>query len=75
MSAGHSDFKKACNGRVATALDQRLTHMRNVERTSGFASVEVLGEHPGRVLDRHVVARERGHAGAKLDVQSMERCF
>ena len=66
-------FEKARNGCVVAALDQRLTHMRNVEQPSSLTSVEVLGEDPGRVLDRHVVARERRHARAKLDVQGVER--
>ena len=66
-------FEKARNGCVVAALDQRLTHMRNVEQASSLASMEVLGEDPGRVLDRHVVARERRHARAKLDMQGVER--
>ena len=55
------------------ALDQRLTHMRNIEQPGRFAGVEVLGEDAGRILDRHVVAGEGPHARAKLDMQSMER--
>src|ERR1700722_3632653 len=66
-------FEKARNGCVVAALDQRLTHMRDVEQASSLTSVEVLGEDPGRVLDRHVVARKRRHARAKLDMQGVQR--
>ena len=68
-------FKKSRDGCVVAALDQRLTHVRNIKQTGGFASMEVLGEDSGRVSNRHVVARERRHARAKLDVQSVERCL
>ena len=70
---GAERFKKARDGRVAGALDQRLTHVRNVEQPSRLAGVEVLGEDPGRILDRHVVARERRHARAELDMQRVKR--
>src|SRR4029077_11941392 len=68
-------FKKGRDGCVVAALDQRLTHVRNIKQTGGFTSMEVLGEDPGGVLDRHLIARERRHARAELDVQRVERCL
>ena len=70
---GAQRLKKRSNSRVVGAFDQRLTHMRNVEQPSRLAGVKMLGEDPGRVLDRHVVASERRHARAKLDMQSVKR--
>ena len=43
---GAQRFEEARNGCVVAALNQRLTHMRNVEQPSSFASMEVLGKDP-----------------------------
>ena len=60
---------------MVVALDQRLAHMRDVEQSSKFAGVEMLGEDARRIVDRHVVAGERRHARAELDVQGVQRRF
>ena len=70
---GAEMLEKGRDGAMIGALEQRLAHMGNVEQPGGFAGVEVLGEDSRGILDRHVVAGERPHARAKLDMQGVER--
>ena len=73
MSAGTERLQSARDGRVVGAVEQRLAHVRDVEQPGGGARVQVLGEDAGRILHRHVVAGERRHARAELDMQRVER--
>ena len=66
-------LEKGRDGAMIGALEQRLAHMGNVEQPRRFAGVEMLGEDSRGILDRHVVAGERPHARAKLDMQGVER--
>ena len=68
-------FEKGRDSFMVVALDQRLAHMRDVEQPSKFAGVEMLGEDARRIVDRHVVAGERRHARAELDVEGVQRRF
>ena len=43
---GTEGFKKARDRRVVSAFDQRLAHVRNIEKPGGVPGVEVLGEDP-----------------------------
>jgi len=49
-----------------------LPHMRDIEQTGGDAGMQMFLHHAQRVLDGHVVAGKRPHAGARLQVQRME---
>ncbi len=69
---GNERLEESGEARVTGALDQRLAHMRHVEQPRRLAGMEMLRHHPGRKLDRHLVAGESGHAGAELDVQSVK---
>ena len=60
------------HGPVVRPFDRRLAHVRDIEKPCGLAGVQMLAEDPGRILDRHVIAREGGHAGAELDVQRVQ---
>ena len=55
------------------ADDEGLAHVRDIEQAGVGARVQVLLEDAEGVLDRHLVAGERHHAGAKRDVQIVER--
>ena len=66
-------LEKGRDGAMLGALEQRLAHMGNVEQPGGFAGMQVLGQDSRGILDRHVVAGERPHARAKLDMQGVER--
>ena len=69
---GNERFEKGGDARVVGALEQRLAHMRDIEQAGRPAGMQMLGKDAGRVLDRHVVAGERRHAGAELDVERVE---
>ena len=51
-----------------------LAHVRDVEQTRLRPGVEVLGDDPGRVLHRHLIAGERHHPGATGEVELVKRC-
>ena len=70
---GTQRFEKGSDDGMVSALDQGLTHVRDVKQPRSLAGLEVLGEHASRIVDGHLVARERRHARAKLDVQGVER--
>ncbi len=61
-------------GRGGGTRESHLTHVRDVEKPGGGARVQVLLDDAGRVLHRHVVTRERHHAGAKLAVERVKWC-
>ena len=69
---GNERFEKGGEARVVRALEQRLAHMRDIEQAGSPASMQMLGKDARRVLDRHVVAGERRHAGAELDVERVK---
>ena len=54
-------------------VERDLAHMRNVEQAGTVAGMEVFPEHPGCVLHRHVIARERHHLAAARDMQRVQR--
>ena len=59
--------------RRVVADQAQLAHVRDVEQRRRLAALAVLGEDARRVRDRHVVAGERHHLRAELDVQRMQR--
>ena len=59
--------------RRALAAHADLSHVGDVEQHRPGAGVQVLGEDAGGILHRHLVARERHHPGAQLDVQVVKR--
>ena len=60
-------------GRGVVADQAQLAHVRDVEQRRRLAALAMLGEDAGRVRDRHVVAGERHHLRAELDVQRVQR--
>ena len=52
--------------------DRDLAHVRDVEQAGGGAGVKVLLDDAGRILHRHVVARERHHARTEPQVELVE---
>ena len=67
--AGYQRFQRA--RRVTAQAD--LAHMRDVEKPSVRAGVQMLGNNAGRVLHRHLMAGERDHPRAARDVQLVQR--
>src|SRR3954467_4867749 len=47
--------------------------MRHIEKPRGRADVKVLLQDAARVLDWHLVSRERHHAGAEIEMEPVER--
>jgi hypothetical protein len=47
--------------------------MRNIEKPRSRADVKVLLQDATRVLDWHLVSRERHHAGAEIEMEPVER--
>ena len=66
-------LERGRNRCVVGGFDQRLPHMRNIEQPGALTRAQMLGEDASWKLDRHIVAGERRHARAKLDMQGMER--
>ena len=60
-------------GRGVGADQADLAHVRDVEQRRRLAALAMLGHDAGRIRDRHVVAGERHHLRAELDVQRMQR--
>ena len=52
-----------------------LAHVRDVEQAGVRTGVQMFPEHAARVLHRHVIARERHHLAAALQMQRVERRF
>ena len=69
---GNERLEESGDACVVRPFKQRLAHVRHVKQTGCLAGVQMLSEDARRVLDRHVVAGERSHPGAELDVESME---
>ena len=61
------------HGRGVGPAQAELAHVGHVEQAGCRAGVQVLGQHAGRVLDRHVVAGERDHLRAQPTMQRVER--
>ena len=61
-------------GRTRT-VQADLAHVRYVEQARLFAGVLMLFHHAQRILHRHFVAGKRHQAGAKLQVQNVQRGF
>ena len=53
--------------------DFELSHMRHVEKPRGRADVKVLFQNAARVLNRHLVSRERHHTAAEIEMEPVER--
>jgi hypothetical protein len=66
-------LERARGRRVVGPIEPRLAHVRNVEQSGARARVQVFCEDARPVVDRHVVAGERRHPGAELDVQRVKR--
>ena len=47
--------------------------MAHIEQAGGGAGMQMLLQDPGRILDRHLIAGERHHAGPARQMQRMER--
>ena len=50
-----------------------LTHVADIEQTRRCSGVQMLLQHPGRVLHRHLVARKGHHAAAEGDMKIVQR--
>ena len=59
--------------RRIVAAQAQLAHVRDVEQRGRLPALPVLGQDAVRVVDRHLVARERHHLGAELDMQIVQR--
>src|SRR4029077_16061843 len=57
----------------ARAGEEELAHVRQVEEPGVRPDRPMLRDDPGRVLDRHLVARELDHLAARPKVLGMER--
>jgi hypothetical protein len=68
--AGHQRFERR---RRRGPAEPQLPHMRHVEQPGLRPGMQMLGENPGPVLQRHRVAGERHHAGAECAMQRIER--
>jgi hypothetical protein len=53
--------------------ERDLPHVGDVEQPGGLPCVQVFLQHAGRVLHRHLVARERNQLAAQRDMQRVER--
>jgi len=71
--AGNERFKRCGGGFVIGRDNHRLAHMRNIKQPGLGAGVEMLFHHAHRVLHRHVVAGERDHLCAKLQMERVKR--
>ena len=55
------------------AVEEGLPHMRDVEKPCAGARMQMFLDDAGRVLHRHLVAREGHHLGAERDMQRVQR--
>ena len=69
----HQRLERARGGLVVGPDQERLAHVRDVEQAGRAAGMGVLGNDAVGILDRHVVAGERHHAGAARDMQRVQR--
>ncbi len=69
---GAQPLQRARDLREAFAAQADLAHVRDVEQAGAAARVLMLGEDAHGVLHRHVVAGERHHLAAELDMQIVE---
>ncbi len=61
-------------GQRVVATNQDLRHVRDVEQAAGRAGMLMLFLDPQRILNGHVIARERDHLGPQLSMQGIQRC-
>ena len=52
---------------------ERLAHMRDIEQPGFLAGVQMFLQDAGGILHRHVIAGERHHLAAQLQMQRMKR--
>ena len=73
----HQRLQRPCGIRIVAGAGAHrdLAHMGHVEQAGAGAGMQVFLHHAQWVLHRHVVAGERHHARAQLDVQGMQRGF
>ena len=72
---GHDQLQRT-RGVLAAAgarPDFELSHMRHIEKPRGRADVKVLFQDAARVLNRHLVSRERHHTAAEIEMEPVER--
>ena len=55
------------------AGEKRLAHMRDIEQARLVAGVQMFFQHAGGILHRHLIAGERHHLAAQLEMQGMQR--
>ncbi len=65
----HQRFEGLCRIRPG---QPQLPHVGDVEQSCRVARVVMFGHEPGGILDRHGIAGEGHHAGAKLHMQGMQ---
>ena len=70
----HHFFKGQRHFRVASAAQDHLPHMADIEQPGGGAGVQMLLHHAHPVLHRHLVAGKGHHPGALFDMQIIKRC-
>jgi hypothetical protein len=68
----HQRLQRAGDAFMIGPDQEALAHMGDVEQAGGAAGVGVLGDDAVRILDRHVIARERHHAGATREMQPVQ---
>ena len=51
---------------------RELAHMRDIEQAGGASRMQMLLEHAGRVLHRHLVAREGNHFAAARHMERVQ---
>ena len=52
---------------------KRLAHMRDIEQPGLLAGVQMLFQDAGGILHRHLIAGERHHLAAQLQMQGVKR--
>ena len=72
-SPGRAASSKARDGAMVGAVEPRLAHVRDVEQAGGSRVWRCSARTAVGILDRHVVAGERHHARAELEMQRVQR--
>ena len=70
---GDEGLERRRRRRMVGPDEESLAHMRDVEEPGMLPRPVVFREDAGRVLHRHIVAREGHHAGARRDMLRMKR--
>jgi hypothetical protein len=74
---GNEAFERKCRILVSARLrlDDHLAHVGHIEQSGCCAGLQMFLHDAGGILYRHVVAGKGHHAGAKRQMQVMQRGF